>query len=161
MLTHLNPSLWTVSSGSHRRWKWPPWWTLCRTVSPRSPSAWSACSSDQPARSCICPRHKRQPRQESVSRACFHFTAALRCTGRVGRAPPQIWSPLQILLVGLSVGRVLLQPVEPNAEAVKDACVAEQTWVSSSRSFCSPSPKLMRSTSARSLPLAVTHTSFR
>lgn len=134
MLTHLNAPLWIVSSGSLRRWKWPLWWTLCRTVSPRSPSAGSACSLDQPARSCICHRRTPQPRQESASRAFFHLTAGLRCTGRVSRAPPQIWSLLQILLVLFSVRRVLLQPVESNA--------VEQNLVSSSCSLCSPCPNL-------------------
>ncbi len=130
MITHLSPPLWTVSTGSHRRWKWPLWWTLCRTVSPRSPSAWSVCSSYPPARSCICRPHTPQPRQETISRAfftCPETNGWFALCRRVSWAPPQTWSlfeiPAGFLVVSFSVRRVLLQPVEPNAEVVKDASI--------------------------------------
>lgn len=69
--THPGPPRWIASTASRRRWKWPPWWTLYRTVSHRSPSVGSVCSSGQPARGCTCPQHTPQPRRGSLSRAFF------------------------------------------------------------------------------------------
>lgn len=88
MWTHPSRPLWTVSTGSRRRWKWLPWWTLSHTVSPRSPSAWSACPSDQPAHSCICRRHTPQPQQDSISTASFHLSWSwwLVCSPQRGSA---------------------------------------------------------------------------
>lgn len=133
MWTHLSPPLWIVSTWSLRRWKWPLWWTLCRTVSPRSPSARSVCSSHQPSHSCICHRHTPQPRQESISTAFFFFKAhlswsstggavccVLSCTGGSAVLRPQVWFFKSSLVV---LGAfLLLQPVD-SPPLVKDASV--------------------------------------
>lgn len=74
--THLCPPPWIVSTGSRRRWKWPLWWTLCRTASPRSPSASSAGSSGPSSCSCICRRRSPRPRPESTATASFTWGRA-------------------------------------------------------------------------------------
>lgn len=84
-LTHPSLPPWTVSTGSHHRWRWRLWWTLSHTVSPHSPSVRSVCSSHQHSHSCTCCRHTPQPRRESVSRALLTCPEiklpGLRCTG--------------------------------------------------------------------------------
>lgn len=92
MCTHLSLRLWIVSTWSPRRWKWPLWWTLCRTVSPRSPSARSVCSSHQPSHSCICHRHTPQPRQESISTTFFFFLKAHLSWNSTGGAVCCVWA---------------------------------------------------------------------
>lgn len=144
-MTHPSPPLWIVSTGSHHRWKWLLWWTLSRTASPRSPSVWSVCSSDQPAHSCICHRRTPRPRQESISRAFFFFfPTSPEKNQRLVRAAQEgvkAWK--------LSSTSDLIAASNPDGflVVVKDAsvclsCVAVKTLASSSHSLCRPSPNL-------------------
>lgn len=117
-LTHPSLPPWTVSTGSHHRWRWPLWWTLSHTVSPHSPSVRSVCSSHQHSHSCTCCQHTPQPRRESVSRALLTCPEiklpGLRCTGGSqsdvccrSRSLP-CFSVRNMLLQTLKLGKLLL-----------------------------------------------------
>lgn len=140
--THPGPRPWIVSTASRRRWKWPPWWTLSRTVSHRSPSVGSVCSSGQPARGCTCPRHTPRPRRGSPSRAFFsHLSWTWQLWGFFaffGAAQRGQLSSTSGLIAASNPGFLdVCWESSGAAQVVKSAsvrlsCVAEQTLVSSS-----------------------------
>lgn len=138
MLTHPCPPGWIASTGSRRRWRWRLWWTLCRTVSPRSPSVASTCPSGPPSHSGTRRRHTPRPRPGSTSRAWSLQTNGARrpvCAAQEGQAGLHLgwgqgFKSCELTGSFLPVRRVLV-----NAGVVKDAlgqsCVAGEASVPS------------------------------